>query len=683
MSPTTQPGREEPSEGGRRSVFAGLFRSRFMSLCLPVLVFIALSFAGAGAWSLLIGQHRAALERQTEAIAEQYATRIEEYFGSRLQMALFLRDAWTANAAMTETSFRRFAETMHERFSAIRAVNWIDETGVVRWVTPVDSNRAAIGLNVDRHPLAGTAFVKARDTGLPAATQPVNLAQGGSGFALYLPVGEQGVRGGYINVVFRIDEVFPSLWRSENSTPFALMISDGNTPVVKIGGYDRKAVTTATGTALIVDRLWNVSVRFVGPAAPGLLSNVPYALPPAMAVLLAALVGIMLYLHLRQVRALQDRESALRVSESRLRSFLHNSPSMVVIKDLNGRYDLVNRRIEEWFGVSPEKAVGSSASDFFDAETAAGLNRADERAIASGKTQIFEHRKYFADGREHILLGNKFPICDATGRTTGTGSIVTDVTEQRQAEAQLRQIQKMEAVGNMTGGLAHDFNNLLTIILGNLQMMERRLGGEDIGMAQSAIKAARRASEVTQRLLAFSRRHPLSPERVDLPAFVAGLEGLLISAMGPEVTLRVKVPPDIWACHADQGQLESALVNLAINARDAMPNGGILTITLRNAADLTVDTSLSAGPARDMVEIAVADTGVGMPRQVLEQAVDPFFTTKVRGRGTGLGLSMVYGFVNQSGGAMHIDSAPGKGTCVTLRLPRADGEKTTREETAA
>jgi PAS domain S-box-containing protein len=647
------------------------------------MVFVVLSFAGAGAWSLLIGQHRTALERQTEAIAEQYAIRIEEYFASRLQMALFLRDAWTENAAMSEPAFRRFAETMHARFSAIQAVNWIDGTGVVRWVTPVHSNQAAIGLNVDRHPIAGIAFAKARETGAPAATQPVNLAQGGNGFALYLPVAERGTRGGYINVVFRIDEVFPSLWRNRKSTPFALMISDREVPIVKIGEYDREAATTAAGTALIVDRPWDVRVRFIGPAAPGFLSSVPHALPPAIAILLAALVGFLLYLHLRQVRALKDRESALTISESRLRSFLHNSPSMVVIKDLKGRYDLVNRRIEEWFGISPENAIGRSSNDFFDAETAAHLNKADELATASGKTQIYEHRKYFADGSEHILVGTKFPIRDAAGRATGTGSIVTDVTEQRQAEAQLRQIQKMEAVGNMTGGLAHDFNNLLTIILGNLQMLERRLDGDDLGMAESAIRAARRASEVTQRLLAFSRRHPLSPERVELPEFVAGLEGLLISAMGRDIKLRVKVAADLWPCHVDQGQLESALVNLAINARDAMPDGGTLTIALANARRPTTAKLLHDEPGPDLVEIAVGDTGVGMPRQVLEQAVDPFFTTKVRGQGTGLGLSMVYGFVNQSGGGMYIDSTQGKGTCVTLRLPRARDGKTPVEDAAA
>jgi len=683
VPPSAQSERDVLSEDREISAFAGFLRRRFVALCLPALVFVGLSLVGAGAWWLLLGQHKAVLERQTEAVAEQYAIRIEDHFAARLQMALFLRDSWAEDPAMAESTFRRFAQTMHDRFPAIRAVNWIDENGVVRWVTPVTPNRAAIGLNVGRHPVAGKALAKAKETGEPAVTPTVKLAQGGNGFALYIPLAGRGARGGYINLVFRIDEVFPSLWRNQTSGPFALMISDQETPIVKIGDYDGNPTTIASGTALIIDRPWDIRVRFVGPAAPGFLSSVPYALPPAIAILLAALVGVLLYLHLRQVRALRDRESALRTSESRLRSFLHNSPSMVVIKDLNGRYDLVNGRIEEWFGIMPEKAVGSTANDFFDAETAAGLNKADELAVSSGKTQIYEHRKYFADGSEHVLVGNKFPIRDAAGRATGTGSIVTDVTEQRQAEAQLRQIQKMEAVGNMTGGLAHDFNNLLTIILGNLQMLERRIGGEDVGMVESAIRAARRASEVTQRLLAFSRRHPLSPERVDLPAFVAGLEGLLISAVGRDITLRVKVAADLWPCHVDQGQLESALVNLAINARDAMPDGGTLTVALANARRPDTAKPLHAEQGPDLVEIVVSDTGVGMPRQVLEQAVDPFFTTKVRGQGTGLGLSMVYGFVNQSGGSMHIDSAPGKGTRVTLRLPRARDRKTPVEDTAA
>ena len=249
-----------------------------------------------------------------------------------------------------------------------------------------------------------------------------------------------------------------------------------------------------------------------------------------------------------------------------------------------------------------------------------------------------------------------------------------DVTDRKRLEEELRQSQKMEAVGQLTGGLAHDFNNLLTGITGGLELLETRIAqgraaeaGRYIAAAQGA---AKRAAALTHRLLAFSRRQTLEPKPVDANRLVGGLQELLGRTVGPAIRLAVSASPDIWPTLVDANQLENALLNLCINARDAMPHGGRLTI---ETANCVLDER--GGRIRDLaagsyVSLCVTDTGSGMPPEVIARAFDPFFTTKPLGQGTGLGLSMVYGFVRQSGGQVRIHSQPGEGTTVCLYLPR-------------
>ena len=263
-----------------------------------------------------------------------------------------------------------------------------------------------------------------------------------------------------------------------------------------------------------------------------------------------------------------------------------------------------------------------------------------------------------------------------------------DVTDRKQLEDQLRQSQKMEAVGQLTGGLAHDFNNMLTGIMGGLDLAKRRIAQGRVEEAASfmdtATTAAERAAALTHRLLAFSRRQTLDPRAVDINTLVASVEDLLVRTLGEQVALALALGPDLWATRTDPNQLESAILNLAINARDAMPNGGQLTV---ETANITLDIAQHAGPDRidpgDYVLVSVSDTGAGMPPEVLAKVFEPFFTTKPIGQGTGLGLSMVYGFVHQSGGHVGIYSQPGIGTTVKLYLPRFIGDAAPEGERAA
>jgi signal transduction histidine kinase/DNA-binding response OmpR family regulator len=255
--------------------------------------------------------------------------------------------------------------------------------------------------------------------------------------------------------------------------------------------------------------------------------------------------------------------------------------------------------------------------------------------------------------------------------------VEAEVARRAEAEEALRQSQKMEAVGQLTGGIAHDFNNLLTVVTGNIGMAQRALDGANVTDARTrraltgAMKGAERAATLTQRLLAFSRRQPLAPKVVDVDKLVLGVSDLLQRSLGELVKLEIVIAPGLWRIEADPNQLESALVNLAVNARDAMPKGGELVIETANARlDENYSATHAEVPPGQYVMIAVTDTGSGMPKAVLDRAFEPFYTTKEIGKGTGLGLSMIYGFIKQSGGHIKIYSEEGQGTTVKMYLPR-------------
>ncbi|MGN6155145.1 MAG: ATP-binding protein [Sphingomicrobium sp.] len=258
-------------------------------------------------------------------------------------------------------------------------------------------------------------------------------------------------------------------------------------------------------------------------------------------------------------------------------------------------------------------------------------------------------------------------------------ALKAEAAEREAAEAQLRQVQKMEAVGQLTGGIAHDFNNMLAVVVGGIDLARRRLNGprrEILAHLNNAMEGATRAAALTRRLLSFARSEPLLPERVEPVGLVQGMSDLLDRTLGERVRVRVELAPDTWPVYVDPHQLENAIVNLAVNARDAMDGAGRLTISSSNVKV----SANEVGDIRpgDYVRISVTDTGCGMSPEVRDRAFEPFFTTKPVGKGTGLGLSQIFGFAHQSGGEVGIDSEVGKGTTVSLYLPRTAAEASVR-----
>ncbi len=250
-----------------------------------------------------------------------------------------------------------------------------------------------------------------------------------------------------------------------------------------------------------------------------------------------------------------------------------------------------------------------------------------------------------------------------------------EMEERRKTEEALRQSHKMEAIGQLSGGIAHDFNNLIMIVKGNLRLLKRKLGAEtETGASYiaAADEALDRAAHLTQRILAFSRRQPLTPQRVNLSTLAQGLAELIRHSVGEKVEIALRLN-GAWSTLCDVNQMENVILNLAINARDAMPDGGTLTVETRDMTFSAPPPEMENFTPGDYAALSMRDTGTGMPEEVRRRAVDPFFTTKPQGKGTGLGLSMTFGFVRQSGGHLVIESVPGKGTTVTILMPRDRG----------
>ncbi len=364
------------------------------------------------------------------------------------------------------------------------------------------------------------------------------------------------------------------------------------------------------------------------------------------------------------------------------------SQDLLVVADSNGVWQTVNPAWTRTLGWS-EAELLNRTSEWLEHPDDNGLTQAQVKKLgADGTTVRFESRFRHKDGSYRWLSWTGVSDRDRIY------AVARDVTAEKAAAERLRateeallQSQKMEAVGQLTGGIAHDFNNLLTGIVGSLDLLQTRLNqGRTDNVERyinAAMTSANRAAALTHRLLAFARRQPLIPKSVDVNQLVVSLEDLLRRTIGETIDLQIVAAADLWSTLCDPNQLESALLNLAINARDAMPDGGRLTIATSNARldSVTADTpALSPG---DYVCITVTDTGVGMSAEVAARAFDPFFTTKPIGQGTGLGLSMIYGFARQSNGHVTIDSKIGQGTAVRLYLPRHHGDIAASQASAA
>jgi two-component system cell cycle sensor histidine kinase/response regulator CckA len=364
----------------------------------------------------------------------------------------------------------------------------------------------------------------------------------------------------------------------------------------------------------------------------------------------------------------------LREANNRLETLIASAPLAISSIDAAGLVRTWNPAAERLFGWTAAEVVGKPTAIVPEESTAefAGLQRRVMLGESLSGVELVRRKK---DGTSATVSLFAAPLRDATGQVTGILALMEDVTDVKRLEQQVFQAQKMEAVGRLAGGVAHDFNNLLTAILGSTDLLLDSLPADHPGREEAGEtrKAALRAAELTRQLLAFSRQQVLAPRVLDLNEVVANMDRMLQRLIGEDVELRTALAADLGAVRADPGQLEQVIVNLAVNARDAMPAGGKLTIETANVAlPEAYVAALAVVVPGSYVMLAVSDTGTGMDAATQSRVFEPFFTTKPKGQGTGLGLATVYGIVKQSGGHIWVYSEPGRGTTFKVYLPRVD-----------
>jgi PAS domain S-box-containing protein len=370
------------------------------------------------------------------------------------------------------------------------------------------------------------------------------------------------------------------------------------------------------------------------------------------------------------------RTAELERSQELLNAVVESIPDTVFLKDISNKfqYVLVNSAGEQLLGKDRQELLGHVDHELFPREQAQICLSEDEEVAASGEKRIISERSVGAGKDARFVESRKILIVGADGEQRFVLGIVRDITEKKSIETQLRQFQRIDAVGRLTGGIAHDFNNILAIIIGNVDLLREQLAGgsEEAEMADEALGAATHGAELVRRLLAFARKQHLDPVALDLNERLPAITALLRRSLGESIQIKVRPSNALWPALVDPTQVDDALVNLAINARDAMPDGGTLTIETSNIVleDDYAEHHVEVIPG-EYVMLAVSDTGAGMTPDIISNAFEPFFTTKAEGQGTGLGLSQVYGWVKQSGGHIKIYSEIGYGTTIKLYLPRA------------
>ena len=375
----------------------------------------------------------------------------------------------------------------------------------------------------------------------------------------------------------------------------------------------------------------------------------------------------------------KEAERALHDSEQNYRLLLRGARDYAIyMLDVEGRVRSWNDGARRLKGYEADEILGRHFRIFLPQEVRAG-DMADDALVTAAREGQFEAETWLVrkDGSRFYASVVMDAIRNDAGELIGFAKLTRDITTQHeaqlaleQAREQVAQAQKMEALGQLTGGIAHDFNNLLMIVSGYAQILQSRLSEQKDMQAVEAIRAAaNRGERLTRQLLAFSRRQQLTPVVVDLRQRIGAVRDMLVPSLRGNINLICDIEDKIWPVEVDLGELELALVNIAVNARDAMPDGGTITLSARNV--VLKPGSAAGSLAGEFMALAVIDTGSGMPPEVLQRVFEPFYTTKPVGKGTGLGLSQVHGFANQSGGAVTVSSEPGRGTVVTIYLPRS------------
>jgi PAS domain S-box-containing protein len=460
-------------------------------------------------------------------------------------------------------------------------------------------------------------------------------------------------------------------------TPIEGDIATGSLPPELAAGIDRSAAIVAAVDDLIEHEQQLIHKRLQAIASSNTVVYVSVTMLVASGILLICVVFALMRRDVRRSEHLAATTSgALRESEQLIRRIFDESPVGIVLAEHDGVHIVqASPAFCRIVGYMGEELVGHDLLDIVHVDDRELLIDAVTRASSPDRNgEVLDGTEMRYVNRSGAIAWARMRLSQLSGwdgREPLLLLLIGNITHEKRVEAELRQAQKMEAIGQLTGGIAHDFNNLLGIIIGNAEFLIDAVHDKDeAGLAKEILNSALSGADLTRRLLAFARRQTLQPRRIDLNGYLPNHVAVVRRLLGESITITTSLADDLWPTRADSSQVGDALLNLAINARDAMPHGGTISIATANARLVagSPDEEVMTG---DYVMLSVTDTGIGMTHEVLERAIEPFFTTKAPSAGSGLGLSMIFGFAKQSGGHLRIDSELGHGTRVRLYLPRA------------
>jgi PAS domain S-box-containing protein len=562
-----------------------------------------------------------------------------------------------------------------------------------------------LGIDLASDPIRRDAADRARDTGLPVATAIIREAEStnlqlflpvytGGGMPLSLAERRASLRGfvvGEFDAIALLNQAItntPAIPESftvrviaasaPNAEPFAHFTSASRGVVPWNRTTSGSAENSTMRSFEALGQEWHVHFQFPDDDAVAIWSRSPYGWLLGGLLLTAMLGGFIArekWLKAVALTLVEQRTAELVATASKMKALVDSSPLATIALDLDCHVVAWSRAAEVIFGYSSSEILGRP----YPLIPAGGQEDFDRifRQVAIDRQHVQDVRLQLRhqDGSPLDIVFSAAPLYDAEQQMIGPVYLLEDVTDKKRVEEKLVQAQKMEAVGQLTGGIAHDFNNILGLVVGNLdQLIEVCETQPEVNdLASAALDAALRGAELVRRLMAFSRNQPLAPKLLDLGKLVRGMEPVLRQTLDERLVIETRIAESVWPVLADQAQFENAILNLAINARDAMPDGGRLGINCANEVLDEVAGRMIDLPPGDYVTLTVSDTGTGIEPETLARVFEPFFTTKEVGKGSGLGLSMVYGYALQSGGSVKIYSEVGIGTEIRLLLPRALG----------
>ncbi len=578
--------------------------------------------------------------------------------GSALQR---FAERWSIYGAPTQAQWEQEARLILRDFPELIAVVYADADYIIRWRVARDGRQQLIGTSLGTDDGRIDVYRDAERRKTVRLTPAIDLRSGGLGIAYVVPVHANEKLVGYFTTSVRADEILASTGDLALAD-FGVSVRDGH---ALLAGQERPASLPAFVPQEVAqfDALgqpWTVTVWPQQSYLKRTRSLLPLAIM-LMGLLASALVGAAF---VQARRGIVNRQHARMLSE-RLEGTLESISDGFYTLDRDWRFVFVNTEMERLVLRKRHEMIGRVIWDVFEGLEGSAFQRNYERALSECVTVSFE--EYYP------LLGKWFEV-RAYPSADGLAVYFRDVSERKVLVEQLRRSQQLESLGQLTGGVAHDFNNLLTVILGNADVLSEQLAGQPRlkALADMMAGAAQRGAGLTQRLLAFARKQALEPKVVDINRLVADMDAMLRRTLGEHIQIEFTRGAGLWPALIDPAQLDNALLNLCLNARDAMPEGGRLTIETANMylSQTYADRYSEVQPGQ-YVMLAVTDSGCGISAEHMERVFEPFFTTKEPGKGTGLGLAMIYGFVKQSGGHVNIYSEPGQGTTVKLYLPRA------------